>query len=52
MVEDGVQTESISVKVLYFDEATTRAPTFMIKFNAGASNPNNNRPAGEEVEIF
>ena len=52
LVEDGVRTDGISVKVLRFDEATQRSPTFLLKFEAGASYPNHNHPAGEEVFVL
>lgn len=52
LVEEGVKTEGISVKVLRYDEATRRAPTFMLKFEAGASYPNHSHPAGEEAYVL
>jgi hypothetical protein len=52
LVEDGVKTEGVFVKVLRFDEATKRPPTFLLKFEAGASYPNHNHPGGEEVFIL
>ncbi len=52
LVENGVKTDGIYVKVLRFDEVTRRPPTFMLKFDAGASYPNHNHPAGEEVFVL
>lgn len=52
LVEEGVRTEGIWVKVLRFDEATERAPTFLLKFDPGASYPEHNHPAGEEAFVL
>jgi quercetin dioxygenase-like cupin family protein len=52
LVEDGVKTDGIFVKILRFDEATQRAPTFLLKFEAGAFYPNHVHPAGEEVFVL
>jgi quercetin dioxygenase-like cupin family protein len=52
LAEDGVMTDGIFVKILRFDEATQRAPTFLLKFEAGASYPNHSHPAGEEVFVL
>ena len=52
LIEGGVKTSDISVKILRFDEATQRPPTFLLKFNAGASYPNHNHPGGEEVFVL
>jgi quercetin dioxygenase-like cupin family protein len=52
LIEEGVKTQGISVKVLRYDEATRRAPTFMLKFEAGASYPNHSHPAGEEAYVL
>lgn len=52
LVEDGVKTKGIYVKVLRFDESAGRPPSFMLKFDAGASYPNHNHPAGEEVYVL
>ncbi len=51
LVEAGVKTDGIRVKVLRFDQATGRASTFLLKFDAGASYPNHNHP-GEEVFVL
>ena len=50
--EEGVKTDGILVKVLRFDEEAGRPPSFMLKFEPGASYPNHNHPAGEEVFIL
>ena len=52
LVEDGVRTEGILVKALRVDDATKRAPTFMLRFAPGASYPNHNHPGGEEVYVL
>ena len=52
LVEEGIKTDGIYVKVLRYDEETKRPPTFILKFDAGASYPNHNHPAGEEVYIL
>lgn len=52
LTEEGVKTDGIYVKVLRIDEAAKRAPTFLLKFDAGASYPNHNHPAGEEVFVL
>jgi anti-sigma factor ChrR (cupin superfamily) len=48
--EPGVS--GISIKVLLFDEATHRAPTFLLKFDAGATYPAHNHPGGEEIFVI
>ena len=50
LVEPGVS--GISIKVLLFDEATHRAPTFLLKFEAGATYPAHNHPGGEEIFVI
>jgi len=52
LVEEGIKTDGIYVKVLRYDEETKRSPTFMLKFDAGALYPNHNHPAGEEVYVL
>jgi quercetin dioxygenase-like cupin family protein len=52
LVEAGIKTDGIYVKILRFDEVTQRPPTFLLKFDAGASYPNHNHPAGEEVFVL
>lgn len=52
LIEEGVKTDGIYIKVLRFDVATQRPPTFLLKFEAGSSYPNHNHPAGEEVFVL
>ena len=42
----------VSVKVLRYDSDAGRAPTIMLKFNAGASYPAHNHPGGEEIFVL
>jgi len=48
--EPGIS--GIYVKSLLFDEETNRSPTILLKFEAGASYPAHNHPAGEEVFVI
>ena len=48
--EPGVS--GVFVKVLRFDEATRRAPTILLKFEAGSSYPAHNHPGGEEIFVL
>jgi len=41
----------VFVKVLYFDKETKRSPTFLLKFEAGATYPAHNHPGGEEIYV-
>ena len=52
LIEKGVKTDGVYVKVLRSDENTKRSPTVLLKFEPGASYPNHNHPAGEEVFIL
>lgn len=52
LVETGVKTNGIWVKALRFDEATRRAPTFLLRFDAGAAYPEHRHPAGEEAFVL
>ena len=52
LVETGVKTDGISVKALRFDEVAGRAPTFLLKFAAGAAYPEHRHPAGEEAFVL
>lgn len=52
LIEEGVNTDGIFVKVLRFDESTQRPPTFLLKLEAGASYPYHNHPAGEEAFVL
>ncbi len=42
----------IFVKVLRYDKTTRRAPTILLKFEAGASYPAHNHPGGEEIFVL
>jgi quercetin dioxygenase-like cupin family protein len=48
--EPGIS--GISIKVLRFDEGSGRAPTFLLRFEAGARYPAHDHPAGEEVYVL
>ncbi len=52
LIEKGVNTSGIFVKVLRFDETIQRAPVIMLKFEPGAKYPAHNHPAGEEVFVL
>jgi quercetin dioxygenase-like cupin family protein len=52
LLEPGVDTKGIFVKVLRYDEETHRAPTILLKFEPGASYPYHNHPAGEEIFVL
>ena len=52
LIEEGVNTNGIFVKVLRYDELTKRAPVFLLKFESGAKYPAHNHPAGEEVFVL
>lgn len=44
--------EGIFVKVLQYDIQTKRAPTFLLKFEAGTTYPAHNHPGGEEIYVI
>ncbi len=48
--EPGVS--GISIKTLRFDAASGRPPTFLLKFEPGATYPPHSHPAGEEVFVL
>lgn len=48
--EPGVS--GVFVKVLRFDQQTHRAPTILLKFEAGATYPAHNHPGGEEIFVL
>jgi anti-sigma factor ChrR (cupin superfamily) len=50
LAEPGVS--GVWVKVLRFDEETRRAPTILLKFEAGATYPAHNHPGGEEIFVI
>ena len=50
LAEPGVS--GVFVKVLQFDERAHRAPTILLKFEAGATYPAHNHPGGEEIFVI
>src|SRR5258705_7817597 len=52
LIEDGIDTKGIFVKVLRYDEQTKRAPTILLKFEPGAKYPFHNHPGGEEIYVL
>lgn len=48
--EPGVS--GIYIKELRFDHETQRAPTILLKFEAGATYPAHNHPGGEEIFVL
>jgi quercetin dioxygenase-like cupin family protein len=52
LTEEGVNTNGIFVKMLRFDEKQNRPPSFLLKFEAGASYPYHNHPGGEEAFVL
>lgn len=52
LTEDGVDTKGIYFKMLRYDEEEKRPPSFLLKFEAGASYPLHNHPAGEEAFVL
>jgi quercetin dioxygenase-like cupin family protein len=50
LAEPGVS--GVFVKVLRFERETRRAPTILLKFEAGATYPAHNHPGGEEVFVI
>ena len=49
--EEGVDTKGIYIKTLRLDESG-RPPSFLLKFEEGASYPYHNHPAGEELFVI
>lgn len=52
LVEEGIDTKGIFVKVLRYDETAKRAPSILLKFEPGASYPYHNHPGGEEIFVL
>ena len=50
LAEPGVS--GVFVKVLRFDRETRRAPTILLKFEAGATYPAHDHPGGEEIFVI
>ncbi|HRD81975.1 MAG TPA: cupin domain-containing protein [Saprospiraceae bacterium] len=51
LTEPGIHTAGIFIKVLRRN-ADGRPPSFLLKFEAGASYPYHNHPAGEELFVI
>jgi len=49
LIEEGVDTSGIFVKVLRYDEQQQRPPSIHLKFMPGARYPYHNHPGGEEL---
>ncbi|MBN2635325.1 MAG: cupin domain-containing protein [Prolixibacteraceae bacterium] len=52
LIEKGVHYKGIYVKSLYFDKATNRSKSILLKFEPGASYPYHIHPAGEEILVL
>lgn len=52
LTEDGVDTRGIYFKMLRYDDTQKRPPSFILKFEAGASYPFHNHPSGEEAFVL
>jgi quercetin dioxygenase-like cupin family protein len=52
LVEKGIHYEGISVISLHYDEEKQRSTTILLNFEAGASYPYHNHPAGEEIFVL
>jgi quercetin dioxygenase-like cupin family protein len=49
---DEAGVSGVDVKVLRFDRTAGRAPTIMLRFQAGATYPPHNHPGGEEIFVL
>jgi len=52
LVEKEIHYKGIHVKSLRHDEESSRSPTILLKFEAGAVYPYHNHPGGEEVFVL
>ena len=52
LVEEGREYPGVFVKSLRTDPTTGRSPSILLKFEAGASYPYHNHPAGEELFVL
>lgn len=50
LAEPGIS--GVFVKVLRFDHEARRAPTILLRFEAGATYPAHNHPGGEEIFVL
>jgi quercetin dioxygenase-like cupin family protein len=49
---EEASVSGISIKVLRFDVESNRPPTFLLKFEPGATYPAHDHPGGEEVFVL
>jgi quercetin dioxygenase-like cupin family protein len=52
LIEKGIHYKGIFVKSLRYNNKQQRSSTILLKFEAGASYPYHNHPAGEELFIL
>jgi len=52
LVEKSIHYEGVFVKSLRFDPDQQRSATILLRFEAGASYPYHNHPAGEELFVI
>lgn len=52
LVEEGINTSGIFVKILRYDEEQMRASSIILKFEPGAKYPYHNHPGGEELFVL
>lgn len=52
LIEEGINTNGIYVKILRFDDQQQRPPSIFLKFEPGASYPYHNHPGGEELFVL
>lgn len=52
LIEKGIHYHGIAVISLRYDEAAQRSTTILLKFEAGATYPYHNHPAGEEIFVI
>ena len=52
LIEKDIHYEGIFVKSLRYDDVNKRSSTILLKFEAGASYPYHNHPAGEELFVL
>lgn len=52
LVEKGIHYKGITVISLHYDAAKQRSTTILLRFDAGASYPYHNHPAGEEIYVL
>ena len=52
LIEEGIDTTGLFVKILRFDEQQQRPPSLLLKFEPGAKYPFHNHPGGEEIFVM